>query len=526
MNKMVGATNMGGGSAMSIRDVVSRCALAIGLFLGGDLSASAAPAITLLPLVGPPKTKLVISGTGFDPTQLIDIYFDTTDFCLAASDALGAFSCTINVPSSAQPQNHWITAAERVNGLAAQKAFTVRTDWPQFHGRDAKHTGYNKFENTLTPSNVADLDILWRKPIGVPGTQSTPVISGGIAYVGGLDGKLYAFNAATGTTVTGFPKTLGGPVQFSAAAVGVGNVYIATSAGDHKLYAFKAKTGGAVAAFPIVLGGNIDGSPTLYAGNIYVPCYDGKLYAFNAVTAAPVPGFPVIVDAGFSIDATPSIANDRLFIGSFDGKLYGFNALNGSTLPNYPVSTGGLIESTAALAGGEISFGSDDGHLYRLRDSDGSSLGAFSTSDSIVSSPAVRAREVVFERGGVSTAAVVSIDKLSNTLRWSTSIEPTPGPFAYASPLIANGVIYANSPHALYALEDGSGAVLWRGSVANSGLASPAISDGVVFLGSTDGFLYAFSEGGLAPASRLPGGALGIRPAPSSLRPNISLRVN
>ena len=131
---------------MSIRDAVSRCALAIGLFLGGDLSASAAPAITLLPLVGPPKTKLVISGTGFDPTQLIDIYFDTTDFCLAASDALGAFSCTINVPSSAQPQNHWITAAERVNGLAAQKAFTVRTDWPQFHGRDAKHTGYNKFE--------------------------------------------------------------------------------------------------------------------------------------------------------------------------------------------------------------------------------------------------------------------------------------------------------------------------------------------------------------------------------------------
>jgi len=215
-----------------------------------------------------------------------------------------------------------------------------------------------------------------------------------------------------------------------------------------------------------------------------------------------------------------------LFIGSFDGKLYGFNALNGSTLPNYPVSTGGLIESPAALASGEISFGSDDGHLYRLRDSDGSSLGAFSTSDSIVSSPAVRAREVVFERGGVSTAAVVSIDKLSNTLRWSTSIEPTPGPFAYASPLIANGVIYANGPHALYALEEGSGAVLWRGSVASSGLASPAISDGVVFLGSTDGFLYAFSEGGLAPASRLPGGALGIRPAPSSLRPNISLRVN
>lgn len=316
------------------------------------------------------------------------------------ANASGAFSCTIKVPVSASPQSHWITAAERVSGLAAQKAFIVRTDWPQFHGRDAKHTGYNKFENTLDASNVADLDILWRASIGTPGTQSTPVISGGIVYIGGLNGKLYAFNAVSGAAITGFPKTLGGPVQFSTAAVGNSNVYIATSSADNKLYAFRASTGATVAGFPIVLGGNIEGSPALYAGNIYVPCYDGKLYAFNAVTGAPLPGFPIIVHAGFSVDATPSIANDRLFVGSFDGKLYGFNALNGSPLPGYPVSTSGLIESTAALASGEISFGSDDGHLYRLRDSDGSSLGSYSNSDAVVSSPAVRSRQMVFERGG------------------------------------------------------------------------------------------------------------------------------
>ena len=70
MNKIVGATNMGGVSAMSIRDVVSRCALAIGLFLGGDLSASAAPAITLLPLVGPPRQSSSYRGPALIPRSL------------------------------------------------------------------------------------------------------------------------------------------------------------------------------------------------------------------------------------------------------------------------------------------------------------------------------------------------------------------------------------------------------------------------------------------------------------------------
>jgi outer membrane protein assembly factor BamB len=212
MNKIVGATNMGGVSAMSIRDVVSRCALAIGLFLGGDLSASAAPAITLLPLVGPPKTKLVISGTGFDPTRLIDIYFDTTDFCLAASDASGAFSCTINVPSSAQPQNHWITAAERVNGLAAQKAFTVRTDWPQFHGRDAKHTGYNKFENTLYAFNAVTAAPVPGFPVIVDAgfsIDATPSIANDRLFIGSFDGKLYGFNALNGSTLPNYPVSTG-----------------------------------------------------------------------------------------------------------------------------------------------------------------------------------------------------------------------------------------------------------------------------------------------------------------------------
>src|SRR5438045_9407805 len=69
-------------------------------------------------------------------------------------------------------------------------------------------------------------------------------------------------------------------------------------------------------------------------------------------------------------------------------------------------------------------------------------------------------------------------------------------------------------------------ALLWRAGVHTFGLASPVVSDGIVFVGSTDGNLYAFSVNGMAPAKRLPGGELGIRPALSSLRPDGSLRAS
>ena len=48
--------------------------------------------------------------------------------------------------------------------------------------------------------------------------------------------------------------------------------------------------------------------------------------------------------------------------------------------------------------------------------------------------------------------------------------------------------------------------------------------DRTVYIGSWDGNLYAFSVNGVFPASRLPGGELGVKPAISSLKPDFSLK--
>ena len=76
------------------------------------------------------------------------------------------------------------------------------------------------------------------------------------------------------------------------------------------------------------------------------------------------------------------------------------------------------------------------------------------------------------------------------------------------SPVIANGIVYVNSLR--QPMRSISPAVPSCGGRAcpPAGPASPAVSDGIVFIGSNDGNLYAFSVNGRAPASRLPGGEL------------------
>jgi hypothetical protein len=95
-----------------------------------------------------------VSGTGFGTYRAVDIYFDTTDMALAATNGHGAFtSIPVRVPASAVPGTHYITAVERRTGRSAQARFLVNTNWAQFRYSNI-HSGFNPYENVLSPSNV------------------------------------------------------------------------------------------------------------------------------------------------------------------------------------------------------------------------------------------------------------------------------------------------------------------------------------------------------------------------------------
>jgi hypothetical protein len=167
---------MTGARIASIRASKQLCLVCIAISCLAGLSFSQ-PAVSLSPSGGPPTTKLLVSGSHFSPFAAIDIYFDTADQALAIADGSGSFShIAIQVPASALPGQHWVTAVQRSGAIGAQALFRVNTNWSQFRFTP-RHNGLNPYENVLSPSTVGSIDLHWSfTTFGNFGVDSSPAV--------------------------------------------------------------------------------------------------------------------------------------------------------------------------------------------------------------------------------------------------------------------------------------------------------------------------------------------------------------
>jgi hypothetical protein len=135
--------------------VIVTCALIVCFF---GWAAADAATLTLTQSSGFPGTKVKVAGSGFGANALVDVYLDTTDIRLVVTSTTGTFNTTITIPKATTPDDYWITAVRRSTApVAAQKPFTVRTNWSQFRG-EARHRGINPYENVLNKDNVGGLE--------------------------------------------------------------------------------------------------------------------------------------------------------------------------------------------------------------------------------------------------------------------------------------------------------------------------------------------------------------------------------
>ena len=141
------------------------------------------PIVTLGTKVDPPTTNVLVSGSGLPAEAAVDLYFDTADLALAVTNSRGAFSkIPIQVPTSAFPGTHYVTAVARSNGEAAQTTFSVQTNWAE-KGFTPKGKRSNPYENVLSPSTVGAIDLHWSYTTGGP-VYSSPAVANGVVYVG------------------------------------------------------------------------------------------------------------------------------------------------------------------------------------------------------------------------------------------------------------------------------------------------------------------------------------------------------
>jgi outer membrane protein assembly factor BamB len=325
--------------------------------------------------------------------------------------------------------------------------------WTMFRA-GAEHSGFNSQETTINATNVSTLTTRFTAGTG-SFVESSPAVANGVVYVGSDDGLLYAFDAAGGTGCSGSPTTC--------APLWTADI------------------------------GAVSSSPAIVNGVVYVGSKDGRLYALDAAGITNCSGTPTTctplwtAKTGNSIESSPVVANNTVFIGSDDHKVYAFDAkgITGCSgtpttcAPLWTAKTGAAIYSSPAVANGVMYVGSPDETLY------------------------------AFDAKGVQGC--------SGTPKTCTPLwRAVTGGFIYSSPTVANGVVYVGSnDNKLYAFNAAgttncSGTAfricqpLWTGATGGLIFSSPAVANGVVYVGSFDHKLYAFDASGTTGCSGTP----------------------
>lgn len=459
--------------------------------------------ITLSAKSGPPTSRVSVSGSGFPANTAVDVYFDTTDIALTATDAGGSFpKLAIQIPRSALPGNHYVTSVARSNSAAAQTGFVVWTAWPQF-GFNASDQRYNPYENVLNTSNVGSLDVAWTFTTGAA-ILSSPALAGGKIYVTSLDTYLYALNATTGKLLWKFTT---GQLLDSSPAVAQGMVYFGSW--DENFYALNANTGAVVWSYPVP-GVVIRSQVTVANGMVYIPIYvqfggelialDGKTGALQWTYSIPGLGWNAIAVSGGAVYADGS-----------DG-IYAINASTGALIWQEPLydMTGGPAVSQG------IVFISGPGNITTsaVNAASGQSVWVGNYASSFYAVGGGFLYGVAGDHSSFGDSLFGGMQANSGLGGW---VFPT-GYVLSSPPAVANGVVYAAVASGMYALDATSGYVLWYYPTGNQVSSAPLVANGMVYLTSQDAKLYAFG---------LPSGFAShvSAPAVAALHPNYALKL-
>jgi outer membrane protein assembly factor BamB len=456
--------------------------------------------IALSPKGGPPTTTTTVSGSGFSPQAAIDIYFDTGDQALAIANGTGAFSAIgIEVPASALPGKHWVTAIQRSNETGAQVPFTVYSNWNQFHFT-ANHKAFDTYENVLSASSAGGLDVKWSYAAQAA-VLSSPAIAQGVLYAASYDSNVYALKISNGTKLWSYAT--GASVKSSPAVLN-GVVYVGSF--DKNVYALNAATGAVLWSFATGLA--VESSPAVANGVVYVGSDDDNIYALNATTGAELWSYTT----GGPVVTSPAVVNGVVYFGSHDSNIYALEAATGELLWSHSVFNGTFVESSPAVATGVVYVGCDNGNIFALNSVTGTYIWYFTSGAQIRSSPAV-ANGVVYV--GSDDGNVYALNGRNGSLLWSYGT----GAAVESSPAVANGVVYVGSGDGgIYGLSASTGGLLWSYNLGMAPISSPAVASGVVYIGASDN-IYAFGlVTGMGPEQP------STPPDLRTLRPNFSLK--
>ncbi len=307
-------------------------------------------------------------------------------------------------------------------------------------------------EGRLVAINIADSSRQWSELIRAPRQASgfgfaacasaptgaaiygRPAVAGDLVYIGGYNGKFYAFSSSSLTeTPWIYPREgnlqpiVGGPV------VAEGKVYFAGS--DGKVYALEATKLGLEWEFQT--GDKIWSTPAIDGNTLYITSFDKKLYALDAMTGLPKWEKPF--ETGGAIVSTPLVYNNTVYIGSFDRYVYAVDATDGSLRWRSETEAGNWFWAKPIAYDNVIYAPSLDGKVYILDAEDGHEVAnAIDVGSPITSSPVLVNGSVIFAS---QEGVIYALDTKSNMHKPLADIEAD----IYSPLWESEGIIYIHT---------------------------------------------------------------------------------
>ena len=270
-------------------------------------------------------------------------------------------------------------------------------------------------------------------------------------------------------------------------------------------------------------GGAIRSTPAVTATRIFVGSGDGFLHALHRASGRLLWRFA----AGDPVTASPAVAGGVVVAATHGGRLFAvdertgklrWSRRTGAALPfnTYPAGAWDVWASSPVVSGTTVVIGGADGVVYALDLATGTARWTARTGGRVRASPAISGGMVIV---GSWDGRVYAFDLATGTERWvHRTIGDTLDSRAFgfdrraiqSSAAIAGGQVFVGSRDGgLYALDARTGERLWRMSHRGSWVVgSPAVRDGIVYVGSSDGqFVQAVDAGNGSERWRYPTGA-------------------
>jgi serine/threonine protein kinase len=222
-------------------------------------------------------------------------------------------------------------------------------------------------------------------------------------------------------------------------------------------------------------------SPTSVRDMALVGSYDTNMWALKLDSGDLVWKFPT--KGGIASSPVIDEGNKLVIFGSEDYYLYALDFRSGRISWSY--ATKDRVRGTPRIAHEHVFFGSDDGKVYALGTATGRFLWNYDMSSPVRSRPFVTNELVIF---GAESGEVIALG-LSGTRKWSYRTKRG----VISSPYVDmnEGIVYIGSTDGyMYALDVSNGYNSWRFRTNGPIISSPVEHKGYLFFGSADGTLY------------------------------------